>query len=175
MTHFNSQPQQPNQKSAALFLSLRRSSYRSAAIAYVHTSHWDYGLGSLFSWGFVPFWNMKRPGELERSAMERMNHSTTINHLSLDTFHSQACNNNSLPLTMAFRDVFCLSGVSIDWCVQWFQAAMSNVKVVLRKHGDDVWTAFDDDLSFSNAEIRVAHEEWSRFTRARIFWYFCRS
>lgn len=118
VTNFNSQAKQPNQKLAShlLFslLNLWHSSYRSAAIAYVHTSHWDYALGSLFSWGSSPFWNMKGPGELKRSAMERMNHSRTVNHLSLGAFHTQACNNNSLMVTMAFRDVFCLKRILIE-------------------------------------------------------------
>lgn len=79
---------------------------------------------------------MKRPGELDRSAMERMNHGTTINHLSLDTFHTQACNNNSLTLTMAFRAVFCLKGVLIETGVSNdFEAAVS-MKVVLKRHLD---------------------------------------
>lgn len=56
---------------------------------------------------------MKGPGELERSTMERMNHRT-INHLSLDAFHTQACNNNLLMVAMAFRDVFCLKGILIE-------------------------------------------------------------
>lgn len=118
MWHFNSQAQQPNQKLAFhlffYFFNLRHSSYRSVALAYVHTSHSDYTLGSLFSWGSSPFWNMKGPGELERSAMERMNHSRTINHLSLDAFHTRACNNNSLTVAMAFRDAFCLEGILIE-------------------------------------------------------------
>lgn len=118
VTHFNSQAQQPNQKLASHLVSsllyLWHGSYRSAALAYVHTSHSDYALGSLFSWGSSPFWNMKGPGELEHSAMERMNHSRTINHLSLDAIHTRACNNNSFTLTMAFCDVFCLKRILLE-------------------------------------------------------------
>ena len=38
--------------------------------------------------------------ELECSRVEQMNHSTTINHPSLGTFHTLARYNNSVPVTM---------------------------------------------------------------------------
>lgn len=87
---------------------------RSVVLAYVYTSRSGYNLGNLFSWASSPFWNMKGPGELKRSAMERMNRSRTIIHISLDAFHTRACNNNSLTVAMAFCDVFCLKGILIE-------------------------------------------------------------
>lgn len=77
-------------------LSQQRGSYRWSALAYVNISHLDKALGSVFTWGSSPFWNMKGPRELERWAMERMNHSTTKYHLSLDTFYTWTRYNNSI-------------------------------------------------------------------------------
>lgn len=114
-------------------LSQQRGSYRWSALAYVNISHLDKALGSVFTWGSSPFWNMKGPRELERWAMERINHSTTKYHLSLDTFCTWTRSNNSIPVTIGAHDVIASKQVLIV-CPRMLHMIVADVLVLRHLH-----------------------------------------
>lgn len=107
VTHSNFQPLWPKRGIIPLFC-LSDVPPIDEQRSHVLTHHtWKKFLAARSPRGSSPFANVKgKPGELEHPAVERMNHSATINHLSLDAFHPRACNNNSVLVTVSSHDVY---------------------------------------------------------------------
>lgn len=107
VTHSNFQPLWPKRGIIPLFC-LSDVAPIDEQHSHVLTHYtWKKFLEARSPRGSSPFANMKgKPGELEHSAVERMNHSATINHLSVDAFHPRACNNNSISVTVSSHDVY---------------------------------------------------------------------
>lgn len=107
VTHSNFQPLWPKRGIIPLFC-LSDVTPIDEQRSHVLTHHtWKKFLAVCSPRGSSPFGNVKwKPGELEHPAVERMNPSATINHLSLDAFYPRACNNNSISVTVSSRDVY---------------------------------------------------------------------